>query len=100
MKGDDVVANIEHPAQLWVCNNCGDFAEDEPGHTCEVCCEGMIEAVEYVRADAYRGAVEALERIRDHGQTHDEPCYAITNGDCADVMQEIARATLAPRGGQ
>lgn len=37
----------------------------------------------------------ALQRIRDHGQTHDEPCYAIHNGDCADVFQEIARAVLA-----
>lgn len=39
--------------------------------------------------------VEALQRILDHGQTHDEPCHAIHNGDCADVFQEIARATLA-----
>jgi hypothetical protein len=36
----------------------------------------------------------ALTAIRDHGQTHDQPCYAITNGDCADVMQEIARTAL------
>jgi hypothetical protein len=45
--------------------------------------EERVEALEY-----------ALRRIRDHGQTHDEPCYAIANGDCADVMQEIARAAL------
>lgn len=38
---------------------------------------------------------DALQRILDHGQTHDEPCHALHNGDCADVMQEIARATLA-----
>lgn len=43
-------------------------------------------------ADHYRAA---LERIRDHGETHDEPCYALHNGDCADAMQEIARAALS-----
>jgi hypothetical protein len=37
----------------------------------------------------------ALERIRDHGQTHDEPCWALHQGDCAEVMQELARAALA-----
>lgn len=37
---------------------------------------------------------EALERIRDHGLTHDKPCWAIHRGDCADAMQEIARAAL------
>lgn len=37
----------------------------------------------------------ALQRILDHGQTHDEPCWALHNGDCADVFQEIARAVLA-----
>jgi hypothetical protein len=38
---------------------------------------------------------EALKRIRDHGETHDEPCWALHKGDCADKMQEIARAALA-----
>jgi hypothetical protein len=37
----------------------------------------------------------ALEAIRDHGETHDQPCYAITNGDCADVMQDIAQEALS-----
>lgn len=37
---------------------------------------------------------EALQRIRDHGDTHEEPCWALHNGDCADTMQEIARAAL------
>jgi hypothetical protein len=36
----------------------------------------------------------ALQRILNHGNTHDEPCWAIHNGDCADVFQEIARVTL------
>jgi hypothetical protein len=40
---------------------------------------------------------DALRRIRDHGETHDEPCWAIHNGDCADTMQEIARAALDAR---
>lgn len=38
---------------------------------------------------------QALQRILDHGKTHDEPCYALHNGDCADVFQEIARAALS-----
>jgi hypothetical protein len=41
---------------------------------------------------------EALERIRDHGKTHKEPCWALHKGDCADAMQEIARAVLADSG--
>jgi hypothetical protein len=39
----------------------------------------------------------ALRRIRDHGQTHEEPCWKITNGDCADVMREIARSVIGDR---
>jgi hypothetical protein len=42
-------------------------------------------------------AETALRRIRDHGQTHDEPCWKIANGDCADVMQEIARSVIGDR---
>lgn len=38
---------------------------------------------------------EALVAIRDHGKTHDQPCHALHRGDCADAMQEIARAALA-----
>lgn len=38
---------------------------------------------------------EALVAIRDHGETHDQPCHALHRGDCADAMQEIARAALA-----
>lgn len=51
-------------------------------------------------ADRDRAAVEALKRIRDHGQTHDEPCWAVYDGVCASTMQEIARATLAALGSQ
>jgi hypothetical protein len=50
--------------------------------------------IEVVPAEAYDRLHVALERIRDHGNTHDEPCWAIHNGDCADKMQEIARAAL------
>lgn len=63
--------------------------------------EAYLSQLEYeqkLRGAAEAGlkqAREALERIRDHGNTHEEPCYAIHNGDCADVFQEIARATLA-----
>lgn len=39
----------------------------------------------------------ALREILKHGKTHERPCYAIHNGDCADVFQEIARAALGER---
>lgn len=56
-------------------------------------CEGAAPSPESLQAerDRYR---QALEAIRDHGKTHDQPCWAISNGDCADVMQEIARSAL------
>ena len=46
------------------------------------------------RCDALR---KALKRIRDHGETHDEPCWALHlhRGDCADAMQKIARQALS-----
>jgi hypothetical protein len=76
---------------------CGVLAMDRASLP-EPCQEhGELAVVEYVRADTYREAVEALRRIRDHGQTHDEPCWALHRGDCADTMQEIARSAL---GGQ
>jgi hypothetical protein len=37
----------------------------------------------------------ALRRILDHGKTHEEPCWALHSGDCADVFQEIARVALS-----
>ena len=51
------------------------------------------------RADDLQVEVErlraALRRIRDHGETHEEQCWALHKGDCADRMQEIARVALA-----
>lgn len=41
---------------------------------------------------------EAFQRILDHGETHDEPCWALHNGDCADVFREIARSALRVKG--
>jgi len=37
---------------------------------------------------------KTLQRILDHGKTHEEPCWALHNGDCADVFQEFARVAL------
>lgn len=42
--------------------------------------------------DRYR---EALESIRDHGETPELPCHAVFAGDCADVMRETASAALS-----
>ena len=46
------------------------------------------------------GAVEALEAIRDHGKVEGHECWALHQGDCAEVFQEIARSTLDRLGGQ
>jgi hypothetical protein len=61
------------------------------------------EKVEVMPVPITTGGVDpwaVLRRIRDHGQTHEEPCWALHKGDCADTMQELARAALAasPRG--
>jgi hypothetical protein len=50
------------PIKLWVCDHCAEFAEDEPGATCETCCEGTVRAVGYVPADQ---SVRVFVRIRD-----------------------------------
>lgn len=66
LHGEDGMANIEHqPTRLWVCDHCADLAEDEPGATCEVCCEGTIRAVEYVPASQLREAVDLLREFQD-----------------------------------
>lgn len=54
----------------------------------------FIAALDEVRAERDRLRA-ALTSILNHGQTHDEPCWALHGGDCADTMQEIARAALA-----
>ena len=51
-----------------------------------------LRSVHWIRErDQYR---EALEYIRDHGNTHGQPCWALHQGDCAEVMQEAAKAAL------
>lgn len=37
--------DVEPIAKLWICDNCGDHAEVEPGGRCEVCEEGTIQIV-------------------------------------------------------
>jgi hypothetical protein len=36
----------------------------------------------------------ALTSIRDHGTANGHECWALHQGDCAEVFQEIARAAL------
>ncbi len=48
------------------------------------------------RAEAERDHLaEALKAIVDHGHTHDQPCWAVHSGDCADTFQELARVALS-----
>jgi hypothetical protein len=96
MSADDLDPRVDGPCDVppagWECSR-------KRGH------EGPCAAVptQDERADtipisaerSLRLYADALRRIRDHGETHDEPCWALHNGDCADVMQEIARAALA-----
>lgn len=39
--------------------------------------------------------IEALVAIRDHGTENGHKCWALHQGDCAEVFQEIARKALA-----
>lgn len=43
-------------------------------------------------------ALDALTAIRDHGKTDEFPCHAMFEGDCEDVMREVARAALSMEG--
>ncbi len=54
---------------------------------------GLIRERDQARARGDR-LQAVLEYIRDHGETHETPCHALHRGDCADVMQGVARAAL------
>jgi hypothetical protein len=84
---------------LWRCRVCGWVGYSVDGH-CRQFDEHpdgpriALESVEYVSAEQLQEALEALKQIRDHGTTNGHECWALHRGDCADVFQEIARATL------
>lgn len=63
----------EAPASvmLWVCDNCGDLAECEPGDECEVCCEGTIQRVEYAPVRASSGEAPADVKQREFLEKHE-----------------------------
>ena len=56
---------------------------------------GVTRRAGVVRRDVADRLAEALREIRDHGNTDEFPCYGIGGSDCADLMQERARAVLA-----
>jgi hypothetical protein len=91
------------------CAKCCGLSESyaRPGRCVNEACDGRMVAVKYVRAeevqtlrDQLKRAAAALEAIRDHGKVEGHECWALHQGDCADVFQEIARATLHHIGGQ
>jgi len=88
---------IEHWT-LMVCPECGRGSLDSFGHRQGCSREGKRrEAVEVVRADAYQGAVDALERLRAKARLAEKN---LDGAMAASWVEQVADDALSDLGGR
>lgn len=85
---------------LWLCDECGDHAESDPGTECEVCCEGTIRVVPVIPVEPVRETLESVIRNDsttpyEYGEHRRSDDQKPARGTRWNTPTEIARAALA-----
>jgi hypothetical protein len=85
--------------KLWVCEDreCGNFAEQEPGETCEWCAKGTIIEVEFAEAGLLPPGQRTGEEQRNVGTVGDEAVGADVDRPGVDRVEPSGLLALDPQ---